>query len=172
MLLAFAVLVVCLIPLIETMTTTTRGTKVTRDYLIGYNLAQMVFETVMHAATVDATTTFESLAGQLSKPDTTTAPNGCKGVSISELSSGGKPLFPADGLPQFDPATGDPDYVNLYKRYSYSLKFTPSPPGADTVVAQGGAAQLARVDVVVYWKDHQGQCTNIRFSDFISRRKF
>lgn len=172
MLLAFAVLVVCLIPLIEVMTTTTRGTKVTRDYLIGYNLAQMVFETAMHEATVDATTTLESLKSRLEKPEGGSAPNGCSGVSISELAGAGKPLFPDDGLPQFNPQTGDKDYVNLFARYSYSLKFTPSPAGADAVVSSAAGAQLARVDVKVYWKDHMNQCTSITFSDFISRRKF
>ena len=171
MLLAFAILVLTLVPLLELMIGTTKGTKITRDYLIGYNLAQLAFEQVMHAATVDAQGSFDSVVTQFSRPAGGAGPSGCPGVSISELAPGGA-LLPDDGNPAFNPTSGDPDYVNLYRRYTYTLTITPAPASADTVVAPGGKAMLARVDIQVFWKDHQGNCTNLKFSDYIARRRF
>ena len=175
MLLAFAILVLTLVPLLELMIGTTRGTKLTRDYLIGYNLAQMAFEQVMHAATVDAQSAFDTVVTQFNKPAGGAGPSGCPGVSISELAVAPEVLLPDDGNPKLNPSTGDQDYVNLYKRYSYAMTITPAPASADTVVAGQGAdakATLARVDIQVFWKDGQGNCTSLNFSDYIVRRRF
>lgn len=175
MLLAFAILVLTLVPMLELMIGTTKGTKLTRDYLVGYNLAQMAFEQVMHAATVDAQGAFDAVVTQFNKPAGAAGPGGCPGVSISELAIAPDVLMPDDGNPQFNPGSGDPDYVNLYKKYSYAMTITPAPANADTVVAGQGAdakATLARVDIKVFWKDGQGNCTSLNFSDYIVRRRF
>lgn len=174
MLLAFAILVLTLVPMLELMIGTTKGTKITRDYLIGYNLAQLAFEQVTHAATLDSTTAFDTAVQQFNKPPGANGPSGCLGVSISELAIAPDVLFPDDGNPKFNPATGDPDYVNLFKKYSYSMEIKPA-TNADTVVSGTGTnqqAQLARVDIKIYWKDHQGVCTSVNFSDYIVRRRF
>ena len=173
MLLAFAILVLTLVPLLELMTTTTRGTKLTRDYLIGYNLAQLVFENVMHAATVDAKSAFEDVVAQFNKPGGgNSGPNQCPGVSISELAKSPDVLIPDDGKPEFNPAGTDREYVNLYTKYSYTCTITPAPAGADTVVGADSKATLARVDIQVFWKDAQNQCSHLSFSDYIAKRKF
>lgn len=175
MLLAFAILVLTLVPLLELMIGTTKGTKLTRDYLIGYNLAQLAFEQVMHAATTDAKDAFDTVVTQFRKPAGAAGPSGCPGVSISELAIAPEVLLPDDGNAKFNPQTGDPDYVNLYKRYSYTMDITPAPASADTVVSGQGAdakAALARVDIKVFWKDLQGNCTSLNFSDYIVRRRF
>lgn len=174
MLLAFAILVLTLVPMLELMIGTTKGTKLTRDYLIGYNLAQLAFEQVMHAATVDSKDAFDTVVAQFRKPGGANGPSGCPGVSISELAVAPEVLLPDDGNAQFNPASGDQDYVNLYKRYSYTMDITPS-QGTDTVVAGQGAdakAQMMRVDIKVFWKDLQGNCTSLNFSDYIVRRRF
>lgn len=172
MLLAFTILVVCLLPLVELMTTTTRGTKITRDYLIAYNLAQMVFEHVMHEATANATDAFDQVEARMKKSGGT-GPQGCAGggVSISELALSPRQLFPDDGLPEFNATTGQQNYVDLFKRYSYTLDIKPA-QGADTVIGADSKAQLARVDIKVFWIDHQNKCTNLTFSDYIVRRRF
>lgn len=175
MLLAFAILVLTLVPLLELMIGTTKGTKITRDYLIAYNLAQMAFEQVMHAATVDSAGAFDTVVSQFHKPPGAPGPSGCPGISISELAQAPEVLLPDDGNAAFHVGTGDPDYVNLFKKYSYGMTITPAPASADTVVSGSGSgarAQLARVDIKVFWKDHQGNCTSLNFSDYIVRRRF
>lgn len=164
MLLAFTILVVCLVPLIELMTGTTRGTKITRDYLIAYNLAQMVFEHVMHEATANATDAFDQVVARMQK--TTKS-------SIADLALAPRQLFPDDGLPEFNPQTGDQNFVDLFKRYKYTCAIVLAPASADTVLsAADSKTQLARVDIKVFWFDHQNKETNLSFSDYIVRRRF
>lgn len=182
MLLAFAILVITLVPMLELMIGTTKGTKITRDYLIAYNLAQLAFEQVMHAATVDAKDSFDTVVTRFSRPESATGPSGCPGVPVTELavaaSVPGQPpavLFPDDGNTAFNTTSGDPDFLNLFRRYTYTMVIVPAPASADTVVSGTGAdakATLARVDIKVFWKDHQGNCTSLKFSDYIARRKF
>jgi hypothetical protein len=176
MLLAFAVLVVCLIPLIEVMITTTKGVKLTRDYLIGYNMAQLAFEQVMHVATLRSDVDFTQLATQYDRRPTGSgpSPNGCPGVSVSALSTSATDIIlPDDGVAEFNPQSGEKDFTNLFTRYSYTMSIAPAPPSADTVVSPADSkAALARVDVKVFWKNPQGECQAVAFSDYISRRKF
>lgn len=164
MLIAFAILVLTLVPLLELMTTTTKGTRLTRDYLIGYNLAQLVFENVMHAATVNPTDAFDKV---LQAKFITASP-----APVTKLAEGETDgLLPTDGKPEFDPASGDPDYVALYKRYTYTCTITQAPASADTVVANGHAT-LMRVDIEVFWNDGQNHTSSVKFSDYVARRQF
>lgn len=180
MLLAFAILVLTLVPMLELMTTTTRGTKITRDYLIGYNLAQMVFENVMNAATVDAKDAFDNVVTQFNRPGAGNGgPNGCPGASITELARGNVPGDPApgvliadDGNAAFSPTGGEAHFRELFTRYSYTCTITPSPASADTVTGADSKPTLARVDIEVFWRDQLNQCTSIKFSDYIAKRRF
>lgn len=172
MLMAFTILVLTLLPLIELMTTTTKGTQLTRDYLVAYNLASMIFEQVVNHSSLDNAGSFDAVAARFNPSATGTAPNGCPGAALSTLSATpDDQLLPDDGDPTLNLETGHPSFVNLYKRYSYSVTIQPA-TGADTVVTPEAKAALARVDVKVHWKGFQGQNQTVRYSDFIARRKF
>lgn len=173
MLLAVVILLVTLVPLIELMTTTTKGTKLTRDHLVAYNLAQMAFEQVVHHSTLDNANRLEDVAQKFNRAETQTAPNGCPGVSIANLSNGPADIImPEDNDPKLNFQTGDPDFVTLFKLYSYSMKITLAAAGADTVITPDSKVALARVDIKVYWKNNVGQCQSIRYSDYFARRKY
>lgn len=168
---AFAILVAALIPLTDLMTTTNRGVKVTRDHLVASNLAEMAFEQVYQAATEDRQGSFDRAATGFSTPNGATAASGCPGVSISNLvQASGDTLMPADGDPTLDPASGDPDYVSLYKRYSYTLDIRVST--SNNVTTADGQPTMMHVEVRVYWKDLEGNCQSVGLSNYVARRQY
>ena len=171
-LIAFAVLVISIIPLLELMTTTTRGTKLTRDYLVAYNLAQMAFEQVVNHSTLDKTDSFDQVVTIFNTSASQRGPNGCSGVPVSELAtSPADPILPGDGLPEFNFETGDPSFSELFKRFSYTLAIQPA-SGDDTVVSTSSQVNLARVDVNVFWKNLKGECRSLKYAGYITRRRY
>ena len=168
---AIAILVAAMIPLTNLMTTTNRGAKLTRDHLIASTLAEMAIEQFHAAATEDAQASFDRAVTAYSTPDGASGASGCPGVPISALAQKtGDTIMPADGDATLDPAVGEPDYVSLYQRYSYSMSIKAS--GAPSVTTTDGRSALARVDVRVYWKDIEGNCQSVGLSDFVARRDF
>ncbi len=167
---AIAILVAALIPLTTLMTTTNRGVKVTRDHLIASNLAEMAFEQVYQAATEDQQGSFDRAVATYASIGGGSA-SGCPGAPISALvQAPGDTLMPSDGDAALDPNTGEPDYVSLYKRYSYTMDVRVA--NAPTVTADNGQPTLAHVDIKVYWKDLEGNCQSVALSDFVPRRRF
>jgi hypothetical protein len=172
-LLALFILLLSIVPLYELLVTTTRATKLTREYLVAHNLAQLAFEQVSYYSTIDNAASFDKVVGLFTEAEAQKAPNGCPGVPVTNLStSPSDTILPDDGVKDFNFQTGDPDFVSLFSKFSYSLVVTQAASTADTVVTTDSKASLARVDVKVFWKDERGQCQSLAYSDFISRRRY
>jgi hypothetical protein len=168
---AIAILAAAMIPLLTLVSTTNRGTKVTRDHLIAGNLAELAFEQVYQAATEDSQLAFDKALGTFNTPGGSTGPGGCPGVPISTLGTQlGETLMPSNGDPALDPATGDPDYVSLYQRYSYTMTTRASENAS--VTTTDSRPTLARVDIRVYWKDIAGNCQWVDLAGYIPRRRY
>lgn len=174
-LLASAIFVVALIPLIELLTTTSRGTRLTADHLIAQNLAQMAFEQVASHSTLDNADSFDEAIQLFNQTGGQTAANGCPGVAIPDLAGPGGVLLPQDGKPELDLASNQSPLGRAMGRFSASIQIAAASTGASAVTTQGPSgprATLARVDVEVHWKNERGECRSIRLSDYVVRRKF
>lgn len=174
-LLASSIFVLAMIPLIELLTTTSRGTKLTADHLIAQNLAQMAFEQVASHATLDNADSFDEAMQLFNRTGNQSAPNGCPGVAIHDLAGPGEVLMPQDGKPELDMSSTQVPLGRAMSRFSASIAIAPASQAASAVTTtgpNGPRATLARVDVEVHWKNERGECRSIKLSDYVVRRKY